>query len=78
MSPSYSGGFDLLLGVIPQYLDIKTIYLENFHSHKFFYTKDWRDLIFLKKAKNCLIKKEYIFMKKIPTELFYLNQYASV
>ena len=76
MSPSYSGGFDLLLGVIPQYLDIKTIYLENFHSHKFFYTKDWRDWGYFKKSKELFDKKRVYIYEKDPTELFYLNQYA--
>ena len=74
--PSYSGGFDLLIGVIPKYHDIKTIYLENFHSHKFFYTTDWKDWGYFNKSKEIFNKREVFIYKKDPTELFYLNQYA--
>lgn len=74
--PSYSGGFDLLTGVIPKYFGVKTIYLENFHSHKFFYTTDWKDWGYFTKSKEIFNKKEVFIYEKDPTKLFYLEQYA--
>lgn len=74
--PSYSGGFDLLIGVIPKYYGVKTIYLENFHSNKFFYTTDWKDWGYFNKSKEIFDKKEVFIYEKDPTELFYLTEYA--
>ena len=77
MGPSSSAGFDLLFQIIPNYLKIKVIYAENFHSQKFFYTTKFNDWGYFNYADEIFEKIEAKIYKKDPTELFYIKQYTS-
>ena len=75
MPPSFSGGFDFLIAIISKKLGIKTIFIESFHSRKFFYSTDWLDWGYFKQSKKLFNKIEVFIYEKDPTKLFYINQY---
>tara|TARA_B100001250_G_C19809936_1_gene795247 strand:+ start:2377 stop:3843 length:1467 start_codon:yes stop_codon:yes gene_type:complete len=77
MGPSSSAGFDLLFQLIPKYLNIKTIYAENFHSNRFFYTTIFSDWGFFKSVPELFDVAKVNVYSKDPTKLFYINQYAN-
>ena len=64
MGPSASAGFDLLFQLIPKYINVKTIYAENFHSKRFFYTTIINDWGFFRLVPDLFEKsKVYVYDK---------------
>ena len=73
--PSASGGFDLLIREIAFSLKIKILFVENFHTNKFFFTTridDWGQFKLAPKIFNKC--KAYIY-KKDPVKLFYVSNW---
>ena len=75
MPPSASAGFDFLLSILPEYFKINSLFVENFHQSKFFYTVKQQDWGKFKMANSIFSSRKSYIYKKDPVKLFYVENY---